>query len=102
VAVKVPYRNDNSSAYTFTGYHRSTGIDALKMISYYDAQTATVLNSEINASIAPLVSTVTRTIDVGDLLIKTGGSDSLAISSSGLVTLANGLTVTGGTISLPG
>lgn len=72
MAVEIPY---SSSPYAngiyFSGIITSTAPEKLLMIEYYDVQSSTALNAEINGSIADYNSTMNHYIDANALYVGT-------------------------------
>ena len=72
MALKVPYlESPLVHGYSFTGYVYSAAPETLKVIPYYRTTTSTVLNAEINDSIATFTPTASKWYDYQNLYVGT-------------------------------
>ncbi|GDY15067.1 hypothetical protein LBMAG53_39450 [Planctomycetota bacterium] len=114
LALVVPYSASRFHSIEFSGYSISTAPERLKVVPYFDQNTSTVLNAEINSSLVILDANISQTYNYSTTTFTGGtapgvpaatevqlGGGSVAIGStlkaSGATTLSSSLGVTGAT-----
>jgi len=96
LGVDIPYTAAMLSIYGFEGYHNSTAANSLTIVNYYNVQTGTAINTEINNSIADFTSYGQQYVDATTFSV----SGSVGIGTAGpgaKLEVAGQVKITGGT-----